>query len=767
MAAVLDSRLKALLQSTFSRWRADTVNLQLSDDQAMLEATLERVFREHSTGPRIRAAEPVGFDQALWATLVGQGIPALRVPEDKGGGGMSLMHAVLAAEQAGLALASAPLVEAIVANRLLAVAGSGQAEALLGECLDGRAIVTLALRDAGREPQQLVPAGAVADAVICLEGDAVTIRRGVTRLDMLADGAGQTQHGAIAAQRLDLGRATSCIELPAARTAFEAMLAEWKLLTAALVALVARRAIDDAARYACEREAFGRRIGEYQGVSHALADAFVDVDGARMLVWRTADAIARRESGAAALLSMAWWWAASRSGDAALKALRVFGGYGATLEYDAQLCYRRAGAHALIAGDPERELLRAADLVFGPVAGRPTPAVALPDAGDVAIDFDWGPEAAAARERTRSFIARHGGAQMTRFMRDSLDGFDPQLHRQLAAEGLLYPEMPPEYGGPGLSGRSAAAIHETLAEAGWHLLVPGITGLVWRVIHHFGSDWMKQELLPQVATGDIHLALGYTEPSCGSDIFAAKTTATKAGDDWLINGQKMFTSSGHRSDYNLLITRTAPDKHRGLTLFIAPVKQPGYSVTEIRTIGDDRTNVTFYSDLRVPDRYRLGDVNGGTKILALALAIEQSGGGVYLGGLRQLCGAALAWARQDGAQGRPIDEPRVRLAIAEAVARSHVTDALSRRSIWNFEIGRVKKHEGPMVKLFGSESWSGCSQKLLRLAAPDTLLRGYAGAGLVEWSARRNIAATIYAGTSEVQRSLIAEAGLGLPRTRG
>ncbi len=749
------------------------MNLRFPEDQAMLEATLERLFREHSTGQRIRAAEPVGFDRVLWAVLLEQGVPALRVPEDRGGGGMSLMHAVITAEQAGRALASVPVVEAIAANRLLAQAGDAAA-ALLADCLRGQAIATIALRDAGTDPCQLVPAGAVADAVICREGSAVSIRHNPAKLEMPADGAGQSQHGAIAAQLLDLRECTALVDLPNAGTAFRAALSEWRLLTAALVAAIARRAIEDAAQYACEREAFGRRIGEYQGVSHVLADAFTDIDGARMLVWRAVDAIARREPDAAALVSMAYWWSGSKSNDASLKALRVFGGYGTTMEYDAQLCYRRAGAHVLIGGDPAKELLRAAELAFGPIGDSSgarvdatAPDACLPEAGDIEIDFDWGPDVEAAREKAHAFVKRCGDAKVARFMRDSLDGYDLELQRQLAAAGLLYPEMPEEYGGPGLPGRAAVAIREVFAEAGWHMLVPGITSLLWKMVHHFGSDELRREVLPKVAAGEVYLAMGYTEPSCGSDIFAARTTATKAGADWLINGQKMFTSSGHRSDYNLMITRTAPDKHQGITLFLAPVKQPGYSVTGIRTIGDDRTNVTFYSDLRVPDRYRLGEVNGGARVLAKALAIEQSDGSLYIAGLRHLASAALEWARRERPEGRPIDDTRVRLAIAETMTRAHITDALSRRAIWNFETGRTRKHEGPMVKLFGSESWMYCSQQLLRIAAPDTLLRGYAGAGAIEWSARRNIAATIYAGTSEIQRSLIAEAGLGLPRTRG
>lgn len=742
------------------------MNLQLSAEQLLLESSLERVFQEHSSGARIRAAEPVGFDRELWDILVDLGIPALRVPEDQGGSGMSLMHALLAAEQAGRALAPVPLVEAVVANRLLALAGGSEAAALLEDCLAGRAIATLALHDAGTRPRQLVPAGAVADAVLCLQGDALSIRRGVARLPMPADGAGQTQHGAIAAQLLDLDASDSRVDLAGTREAFAAALAEWRLLGAAQLALIARRAIDSAAEYACEREAFGRRIGEYQAVSHVLAEAFTRVDGARLLAWRTVDAIARREPEAAALLAMLWWWAAVNAHEATLGALRIFGGYGTALEYDAQLCYRRAGAQLLVGGDPEKQLLLAADLLYGPATGREVPVVALPDAGEVAIDFDWGAEADAAREEARAFLRRHGSEARRRFMRDSLDGFDPGLQQALAAAGLLYPELPREYGGPGRSPRAAAAIRETLAEAGWHMLMPGITDMLWKVIHHAGSDWLKQELLPKIAAGEVYLAMGYTEPTSGSDIFAARTAATRKGDGWLINGQKMFTSSGHRSDYNLMVTRTAPDKHRGITLFLAPVRQAGYSVTEIRTIGDERTNVTFYNDLEVPDRYRIGEVNGGVKVLAAALAIEQSGGDLYVNWLRELGRAALEWAREPGAEGRPIDDPRLRLALAATAARMQVTDVLSRRSLWAFEHGQARKHEGPMVKLMGSESWMNCSQQLLRLAAPDTLLRGYTGAGLIEWSARRSISSTIFAGTSEIQRSIIAEAGLGLPRTR-
>jgi alkylation response protein AidB-like acyl-CoA dehydrogenase len=741
------------------------MNLQPAEDQKMLEESLERVFRENSTGPRIRAAEPLGFDKALWQILVDQGIPLLRVPEANGGGDGSLMHAVLAAEKAGRHLASVPLIEAIVANRLLAKAGGAPAAALLADCAEGKAIVTLALRDAGREPRQLVPAGAIADAVICLEGDKVTIRGGVTKIAFTPDSEGKTQHGSIAAQWLDLRESQKKIELAgggnAAKDAYLAALEEWKLLTAALVPAIARHGIDNAAAYACEREAFGRKIGEYQGVSHALADAFTDVDSARILAWRAVDAIARQEKDAAAIVSLAYWWSTSNAGAAALKAMRIFGGYGMTMEYDAQLYFRRANAHSIVAGDPDAELERAAARLFDGEKA------VLPDAGDVGIDFDWGPKAAAARETMREFCKKRDTPELRRFFRDSLDGFDLKLQMELAKAGLLYPEMPKELGGPAMSGAEATAIREAQSEFDWYFLIAGVTDIIWKIIYHFGSDKLKQDVLPRLASGEAYCSMGYSEPSGGSDIFAAKTTATKDGDDWLINGQKMFTSSGHRAEYSLMITRTGPDKYKGVTLFLVPLKQPGYQVTEIKTIGDDRTNVTFYSDVRVPDAYRLGEVNGGVKVMAAALVIEQSSGDLYTTSHQYMLRHGLEWARKPRQDGKkPIDDPKVRLALAEVAARYQAIDAISRRGVWAFESGNAKKHEGPMIKLLGSESWQWTSQKLLRLMAPDTFVRGREGASAIEWMSRRCLPGTIYAGTSEVQRSIIAEAGLGLPRTR-
>jgi len=737
------------------------MHIALTEDQTLLQDSLDRILREHSTGTRIRAAEPGGFDRALWDVLVGQGVPMLRVPEAAGGSDASLMHAVVAAECAGRHVAGAPIAEAMAANRLLASLG-GKAKDLLAECLEGGAIATLALHDAGRVTSQRVPGAAGASHVLACSGESVRLLSAWPADDSV-------EHGATGSAQVDLARAKVVATFDGARASFEAALEEWRLLNAARVVAAGRRAVEIAAEYACEREAFGRKIGEYQGVSHALADAVTDLDGGRLLVWRSADRIARKASSAAASIAMAAWWAGKVSRESSLKAMRVFGGYGMAMEYDAQLYWRKANAWSLLEGNPDRLLDDIAARALDGKAG------ALPATSDVGVDFEWGADAKEAAERMRRIVQSMDVQKTERFMRDSLDGFDRDLYKRLAKEGLLYPDFPKEIGGGGLSPSAASAVYEVqCGDYGWHVLAPGATDMIAKIVYHFGSEEAKAEIMPKVMSGESYCSLGYTEPSNGSDIFAVKTAARRESDasgaDWIINGQKMFTSVGHLGDYSLMITRTGPDKYKGVTVFIAPLRQPGYEFTEIKTIGGERTNVTFYRDIRVPDRYRVGEVGGGVKVMAAALTLEQSGGDTYLYGLRNLYKEALAWAKapnplHDGR--RPIESESIRRLFAEVATQMEVGDALYRHVVYRFETGTVQKWNGPMSKLFNSEMFLKCSQRLLAALAPDSLTVGYERAGVAEWLARRSIPGTIYGGTSEVQRSLVAESALKLPRTRG
>lgn len=351
----------------------------------------------------------------------------------------------------------------------------------------------------------------------------------------------------------------------------------------------------------------------------------------------------------------------------------------------------------------------------------------------------------------------------------SVDGHDPALHRQLAEAGLLYPDWPKAHGGAGRSPFETAALRAAFAQARWPTSVILVTDMVGKMLMAFGSSEAKQELLPPLLAGTATCALGYTEPSCGSDIFAAKTRAVKDGDDWVIDGQKMFTSQGHIANHVLLLARTDPDasKYAGLTLFIVPVNVPGYAVQEVRTLGNERTNITYYEGVRVPDRYRVGEVNGGVKAMSAALTMEQSAGDFFVAELIAMINHTERWAGLPDATGeRPIDREDVRRGLAKAHIVLDVADVLSRRCVWATVEGVAGKHHGPMAKLFASEALVSVSTELMALAAPESLLQDATDLGHLELQGRKAIQATIYGGTSEVQRSLIAETALGMPRTR-
>lgn len=727
------------------------MRIELSEEQTMVADMLEKLFRDHSSPARIRQCEPLGFDPALWDALWALEIPHLRTP---GKGKGSLMHAIVVAEAAGRHLASVPLIEALVAQRLMAQLTVPMGS-WLAEAAQGRHVVALAPGDLSEDLGQLLASGAIADAVLGLDGNALWLWR-----DLSCE-AGQV-HGSIPAAPLRHLRARTreYIEDPEAVRLFRAATEELRLLNAAQVAAAGLRAVEIAADYASEREAFGRKIGEFQGVAHPLANAYTDLDGARLLCWRAAEAIACGESQAAALVSAAAWWAGAAARPAALCAMRTLGGYGMTMEYDLQLFFRRINGWSLCSGTPDAELDRIAERFWTGTE------VDLPEAGEVEIDFGWGPEGDEAAARMRAFCERRHDAALSEFMRTSLDGFDRALYREIADAGLLYPDAPCTYGGPGLGAAAAAAVREAFGDYHWNLLAPSVTDMVAKIVLYFGSETARREILPRLYSGESYCTLGYSEPSGGSDIFAARTTAVRDGDEWRINGQKQFTSTAHLADYVLMVTRTSPDKHRGITMFVVPLHQPGFMLTEIKTIGDERTNATFYDDVRVSDAYRIGAVDGGVKVLAAALTIEQSLGDLHIMSLKALLKNTLRWARDGNSGPAPVKRAEIRRALAGTATRLAVQDVLNRRAIWAHEAKKAKKHYGPMAKLFGSESWLASSASLLEVAAPASLEVGRDGVSAIELLLRRAIPSTIYAGSSEIQRSLIAEAGLGMPRSR-
>jgi alkylation response protein AidB-like acyl-CoA dehydrogenase len=735
------------------------MKLDLSEGQTLLQDTVARLFADESTAERVRAAEASGgFDQALWDEIVALGLIPMRAT-DPAEGGSSLLDAALVAEQAGRHLASAPLVEAIVATALLQRVGADPA--LVAEASEG-AIATLALAPVSARQAQLVPGGAVAKLVLALDGDELILLR------RAGDGEAPKALAASPVALIDLSASDAGERLvlatgETARTAHAVAVEEWKLLSAALLAGIARRALEIAAAYSNERVQFGKPIGAFQGIAHPLADSVTDLDGARLLVWWAiwANATGRPDAGAAN--AMAWWWAGRAAEPAVLRAVHTFGGYGVSLEYDVQLYYRRAMLVKLLAGDPEVELDRVAERLFDGVQAP------LPPAGEIEIDFAFGEKAEAFAAELRAFVEANMTPDVVKKKHHSTSGHHPGFHKKMAEAGYAFPDLSTD-GNPPRSRYEVLAAAPLWEDINWTRVPSAVTEMVAKVAEIWSQPEAKQEIVSRIIAGDALGCLGFSEPASGSDIFAAKFSAVRDGDDWVMNGAKMFTTNAHNADYIIMLTRTNNEgkKHEGLTMFVMPLKLPGVDIQPVHTLQDERTNIVYFGDVRVPDKYRLGEVDQGMKVMGSVLQLEH-GGSDYHYNQSAMLRHAIAWARRPAGNGAaPIADHDVRRTLARAAVNDAVSEVLCLRAAWADVEGIHEIAWGPMAKVFTTETLGRDASALTALAAPQSLIRGIDhDLDMVELSMRRAIGMQIYGGTSEIHRSIIAEYALGMPKSRG
>ncbi len=284
------------------------------------------------------------------------------------------------------------------------------------------------------------------------------------------------------------------------------------------------------------------------------------------------------------------------------------------------------------------------------------------------------------------------------------DGFAAGVHRAMGEQGWIFPTWPREKGGAGLDALRARIIslefnlHHVPITAGF-----STTGLVTPALDRWLEGDLRDELVLGAARGEIVFCLGYTEPDGGSDLAAVRTRATRDGDEWVISGQKMFTTGAQFCDYSFLLARSDPSalKHKGLTMFIVPLDRPGVEVQAVHTLGGERTNMVFFDDVRIADRYRVGPESQGWMVLHGPLnrehAMGEDGpkpleeqpadGAASTSPHSEALTAAVAWAMQAGADGRrPIDDPTVRARLAEielgmAVAARHAGAARTSPSV--------------------------------------------------------------------------------------
>jgi alkylation response protein AidB-like acyl-CoA dehydrogenase len=376
------------------------------------------------------------------------------------------------------------------------------------------------------------------------------------------------------------------------------------------------------------------------------------------------------------------------------------------------------------------------------------------------------------RQELRAYYARLLTPALRAEIRRS-EGVGPTVREvvlQMGRDGWLGIGWPKEYGGRGMTPIEQFIFFDESMRAGAPVPMLSVNSVA-PTIMQFGSDEQKRFFLPKILRGEIHFAIGYTEPDAGTDLASLKTRAVLDGDQWVINGQKIFTSLATDADYIWLACRTDPEapKHRGISMIIVPTDTPGFRCAPIRNMGDMNTNQTFYDDVRVPKANVVGKINGGWKLITNQLNHERvtlCSSGMIEGPFEDF----LAWTRAtrlaDGR--RVIEQPWVQQNVARIHAR------LEFLRLMNFKVAWEAEQQMPMnpayastIKVFGTEFYmEACRLMLevmgqagtLRQESPEAVL-----GGRIEFLLRGLHILTFGGGVNELQRDLIALFGLGMP----
>ncbi len=739
------------------------MDLSFTPDQDALRGATTRLYAKESHGERVREAESTGFDQALWGAVVAMGLPVMAMPEAAGGAGATLTDLAAAVEVHGAFLGSVPLVETAVTARLLARLSG--ADDLLAPLVDG-APASIALLPAVSATAPLVPGAAVARVVVARDGDRLVAATAPTT-------TARRTLASLAVADVDLTGALVLAKGPEAIAAHNAALDEWRALTAVAQAGLARATLDVGVQYAKDRHQFGVPIGSFQTLQHRFADLHTRVEGSRLLAYEAIWALDEAMPTAPGLAAQASWWCGEVADEAAGFSLHVHGGYGFMLEYDVQLHVRRAKATRLLLGNPRHELQRIAERRWGTSAPDPATVVAAATARPTrgGMDYRFEPETEAFRAEVREFIAEHLRPEIIERAHATGTMHDWGFHQALCNRGYLASGWPVEVGGLGRSAIDQCVLMQELYGSGAPIDGLNIAAMVGATLLVTGTDAQKADVLPRILAGELMCCLGYSEPDAGSDVAAVATKATRDGDHWVLDGQKMFTTMAQEAHYVFLLARSNPDvpKHKGLTMFLVPMDTPGIEITAVQTMGGERTNITFFSEVRVPDSARVGEVDAGWTVMHAALVYERTS--ANWGEPDRLVEEMAGWALAPSSDGTvPFDDPAVREVLAQATTELEVGRLLLFRSAWLSSLGEMPQVEGSMAKLHITEAFVRASSELLHLLGPDGLVPGSeAGAvlgGLVEHAFRHSVVTTIYGGSSEVQREIVAGRGLGLPRNR-
>jgi len=389
------------------------------------------------------------------------------------------------------------------------------------------------------------------------------------------------------------------------------------------------------------------------------------------------------------------------------------------------------------------------------------------------MELDFTPEERKFRDDLRAYLRE----MMTDALTHELtangrgEGGGPEFRKamkRMGADGYLGISWPKEYGGQARPPMEQFIFANEVQAVGFPL--PFLTlNTVGPMLREHGSEDQRKYFCPKILAGEIFFAIGYSEPGAGTDLASLKTTAVRDGDEWVINGQKMWTSLAGYADYIWLAARTDPDakKHRGLSMFLVPTTSDGFSRQPIHTVGGVSTNATFYDDVRVPAENLIGGENNGWSLITGQLNHERISL-MTVGLLRRNLGLVTQWARETRVDGeRVIDKPWVQQNLARVLAKVEVLRLMNWKQAWAATKAQPQMADSSAIKVFGSEATIEAYRAMIEVTSTAGIVaRGSPGEvlqGKLEAGYRNAMILTFGAGTNEVQRDIIAMAGMGLP----
>jgi len=696
-----------------------------------------------------------------WGALQDSGLLALAAPEKLGGESLGLTEIAVLLHEVGRRAANLPVWETIACGLLpLVRSGSEDLQAeLVPKILAGELMLAPALGEAGNalptEPATTYDGSTVtgtkvgvpvfdgstillvsAGSVVALVEAAGT---GVSKAD-----TGTSRGAAEATYTFDAAPSLGELDAEVVRNHAIAGLA-------ALGAGVVEGARDLTAGYIKGREQFGRSLAEFQAVAQQIADVYI---GSRTFTLTATEVVRRLDAGdpAADDLAIAAYWFANRAPALMQICQHLHGGMGVDETYDMPRYFAAV-----------RDLARH--------LGGPAALAAVPIIETSGKNAELTDEERAFKDEARDYLMNLVSDADRDEMRGNRHG--PAYHRiikQMGADGWMGVGWPKEYGGQGRGVIEQQVFVNEASHADVHL--PSVTlQTVGPTLQAYGTEKQKDMFLADIITGDVHFAIGYSEPDAGTDLASMRTSARKDGDHYVVNGQKMWTTGGHAADWVWLAVRTDPDAppHRGISVLIVDTKDPGYSWTPIVTSdGSHHTNATYFNDVRVPVDMLVGEENKGWSLITTQLNHER----VMLGpagrieGLRDL---VRDWAQgRTTPDGTPVLEvPWVRDTLARATASFRVNELLNWAVASAPASDKTTVADASTSKVFASDEVQKLGLALSDIvdtfgdpADPETgQLADY-----LDKTAKRNLVLSFGGGVNEVQRELIAMFGLDLPR---